>query len=261
MISKRYQLPPGIMGFSYLRNRDGSVVGIKNTELNYFIIFRPNGRPPRSGILLCQSLNSVLFKNDRVLDVGTGESALLAIHAIKLGAKGAIGIDIDPTAIKWAYKNTSANGLSKKISLRRIALRNYKPDSLFNVIVANPPQMPSKESKFFHDDGGKDGRRYIYQIINFAARFLKPKGLLVFTAFDFLGINISYNNRETIFDFLKQKGFSYKIVKRFQKVIKENSYTNLCLPWIRKQYPSYVFRKNHSGDKTHLIYVIAAKKV
>lgn len=50
------------------------------------------------------------------LDIGTG-SGVLAIAAVKLGMKQAIGIDIDPIAGKEALENVRVNGLMDQIEI------------------------------------------------------------------------------------------------------------------------------------------------
>ena len=49
---------------------------------------------------------------DRVLDLGCG-SGILSIAAVLLGAKTALGVDIDPKAPDVAYKNAAMNGIGK----------------------------------------------------------------------------------------------------------------------------------------------------
>lgn len=49
-------------------------------------------------------------KDESIIDIGTG-SGILALAALALGAKSAIGIDIDPAAIKHAKENAKINGL------------------------------------------------------------------------------------------------------------------------------------------------------
>ena len=47
------------------------------------------------------------------LDVGCG-SGILALAALRLGASTAVGVDIDPKAIRTSRKNALANGLSER---------------------------------------------------------------------------------------------------------------------------------------------------
>ena len=50
-----------------------------------------------------------------VIDFGCG-SGILAIAALKLGAKNAIGIDIDPQAILASRNNAEQNGVADRLS-------------------------------------------------------------------------------------------------------------------------------------------------
>lgn len=48
----------------------------------------------------------------RVLDLGCG-SGILSISALLLGAKCAVGVDIDPKAVNVAYENAAMNGIGR----------------------------------------------------------------------------------------------------------------------------------------------------
>lgn len=54
-------------------------------------------------------LEKTVKKGDRVLDIGTG-SGILAIAALKLGAKSAVAVDIDLMAVKISKENAALNG-------------------------------------------------------------------------------------------------------------------------------------------------------
>ena len=69
----------------------------------------------------------------RVLDVGTG-TGLLALAALRLGARGAVGVDTDPVAVATARGNAAANGLS--LDVREGSL-DAIDDGPFDVVVAN----------------------------------------------------------------------------------------------------------------------------
>jgi ribosomal protein L11 methyltransferase len=51
-----------------------------------------------------------------VIDVGCG-SGILSIAAIKLGAKKALAVDIDPLSVKATRENTAANGVLKNMEI------------------------------------------------------------------------------------------------------------------------------------------------
>ncbi|MBN2001048.1 50S ribosomal protein L11 methyltransferase [candidate division KSB1 bacterium] len=81
-----------------------------------------------------QLLEKHIKKNATVLDIGTG-TGILAIAAIKLGARKVVAFDNDPIAVSTACKNASKNG-----TLGRTLL--YTGDSPvlksnFSLIVAN----------------------------------------------------------------------------------------------------------------------------
>jgi ribosomal protein L11 methyltransferase len=55
-------------------------------------------------------------KGFRAIDVGCG-SGILSIAAIKLGAQGALGVDIDPESIRNARENAETNGIGDELIL------------------------------------------------------------------------------------------------------------------------------------------------
>jgi ribosomal protein L11 methyltransferase len=70
----------------------------------------------------------------RVLDVGCG-SGILAIAALKLGARTAVGLDTDPIAIEATDANAGRNGLARRLRPRHGSLPSGEP--AFDVVLAN----------------------------------------------------------------------------------------------------------------------------
>lgn len=60
--------------------------------------------------LCMRQLKKYVTENTRILDVGTG-SGILSIVALKLGAKHAVGTDLDPCAVPAVKENLEANGI------------------------------------------------------------------------------------------------------------------------------------------------------
>lgn len=60
-------------------------------------------------------LEEIIRPSMKVLDIGCG-SGILSIAAVKLGASQAIGVDIDPLAVKTAGQNAQINQIGDQIS-------------------------------------------------------------------------------------------------------------------------------------------------
>lgn len=99
------------------------------------------GTHPTTALCL-KWLDSLDLKDKLVIDYGCG-SGILAIAALKLGAKRVIGIDIDPQAIQASRDNAERNNVSHDIELY---LTEDIPDNLqADVLVANILAGPLKE--------------------------------------------------------------------------------------------------------------------
>ena len=72
---------------------------------------------------------------DLVVDLGTG-SGILALAARRLGAKRAIGIDIDPTAISTASRNAQLNRIDN-VQFRATDVRGWRFPQKIDIVTAN----------------------------------------------------------------------------------------------------------------------------
>ena len=79
-------------------------------------------------------LDSLDLKDKEILDYGCG-SGILAIAGLKLGAKKALGVDIDEQAIEASQENASRNDVFEKLELH-LGSKDVKEHS-FEVTVAN----------------------------------------------------------------------------------------------------------------------------
>jgi ribosomal protein L11 methyltransferase len=99
------------------------------------------GTHPTTAMCL-QWLDSLDLTDKTVIDFGCG-SGILAIAALKLGAKHVVGIDIDPQAIQASRDNAERNGVSDRLSLY---LPKDQPENLSaDVVVANILAGPLRE--------------------------------------------------------------------------------------------------------------------
>lgn len=85
--------------------------------------------------LCMQLLENYITDETRMLDVGCG-SGILAITALLLGAKSAVGVDIDELAVKVAQENAERNQVSDKLQLICGDL-TAKVEGKYDVICAN----------------------------------------------------------------------------------------------------------------------------
>lgn len=111
-----------------------------NVMLDPGLAFGTGTHPTTS--LCLQWLDSLDLQDKMVIDYGCG-SGILAIAALKLGAKAAIGVDIDPQALQASRDNAARNHVSEKLSLY---LAKDLPNNLVaDVVVANILAGPLKE--------------------------------------------------------------------------------------------------------------------
>ncbi|VGM95971.1 Ribosomal protein L11 methyltransferase [uncultured Avibacterium sp.] len=99
------------------------------------------GTHPTTALCL-EWLDSLDLNGKTVIDFGCG-SGILAIAALKLGAKSAVGIDIDPQAILASRNNAEQNGVSDRLQL--FLAKDAPQDLQADVVVANILAGPLKE--------------------------------------------------------------------------------------------------------------------
>ena len=103
-----------------------------NVMLDPGLAFGTGTHPTTS--LCLEWLEGLDLEGKTVIDFGCG-SGILAIAAIKLGAKKVIGIDIDPQAIIASKANAERNGVKDQLELY---LPQDQPENLIaDVVVAN----------------------------------------------------------------------------------------------------------------------------
>lgn len=99
------------------------------------------GTHPTTALCL-QWLDGIDLQDKTIIDYGCG-SGILAIAALKLGAKQAIGIDIDPQALQASRDNAERNNVNDKLAL--YLAKDIPDDLLADVVVANILAGPLKE--------------------------------------------------------------------------------------------------------------------
>jgi len=127
----------------------------------------------------------------RVLDFGTGSGCLAICAALACPAAQVAAVDISREALELARQNAARHGLGDRI---RFCLSDgftgLDEGSAFDLIVANPPYIPTGEIAELapevrdHDprlalDGGPDGLRFYRLLAAEARQRLHPGGCLL----------------------------------------------------------------------------------
>ncbi|NHR03888.1 50S ribosomal protein L11 methyltransferase [Chromobacterium haemolyticum] len=100
-----------------------------NLQLDPGLAFGTGSHPTTR--LCLQWLDAHLQGGESVLDYGCG-SGILAIAALKLGAVSALGVDIDPQAVRASQDNAEQNQV--KADFR---LPDQNPEAVYDVVLAN----------------------------------------------------------------------------------------------------------------------------
>lgn len=95
--------------------------------------------------LLWNSYNLGDIVNKNIVDLGCG-TGIFAISAMLLGAKNAIGVDVDPDSIAIARKISNDFNILD-IEFRTCNISNFSYDLNVDVVIQNPPFGSQERSK------------------------------------------------------------------------------------------------------------------
>jgi len=129
-----------------------------------------------------------------VLDVCTGSGAL-AVCAARRGARDVTAVDLSRRAVLTARLNARLNGV--RIRALRSDLFAQLGDARFDVIVSNPPYVPSPTDVLPTSgperawDAGRDGRLVLDRLLEEAPAHLRPGGVLLVVHSEVCGFDAS----------------------------------------------------------------------
>ena len=129
------------------------------------------------------------IKKCEVLDIGTGSGAI-AISIAKNSLAKVTALDISKQALEIAEQNAKENQVKLEFVHSDI-FKGLKKNRKFDIIVSNPPYIPSDEIEKLDEevkkydpklalDGGKDGLDFYRRIIVDSNKHLKREGLIFF---------------------------------------------------------------------------------
>lgn len=139
--------------------------------------------------MLADVLRRELRPGSRALDLCTGSGAL-AIAAARAGAE-ATAIDLSRRAVLAARLNARLNGV--RVRVLRGSLLEPVAGERFDVIVTNPPYVPSEDPDLPARglrrawDAGADGRVLLDRILDEAPRHLTPGGSILIVQSTIIG--------------------------------------------------------------------------
>lgn len=117
--------------------------------------------------LCMRQLKKVVTPQTQLLDVGTG-SGILSIVALKLGARHAVGTDLDPCAVDAVKENLSANGV---------------PESSMDMVLGNLIDDPKTQTLVGYDKYDVVTANILADVVIALAPHIvpamKPEGILI----------------------------------------------------------------------------------
>jgi release factor glutamine methyltransferase len=144
-----------------------------------------------------------------VLDICTGSGAL-AISAALAAATSVTAVDVSRRALATVRVNAWLNRVS--VRTRRGELLDAVEGETFDLIVANPPYLPStaalpRRGTARHTEAGPDGRVLLDRLIAQAPRHLTPGGALLVT-------HSSVNDEQRTLDRMRDAGLEPTVLER-----------------------------------------------
>ena len=123
------------------------------------------------------------------LDVGTGTGCIAIALAAKCSNAKILASDISPDALALAKENAARNKVQIEF-LHGDGFAALPPDARFNLIISNPPYIPTAEIETLQPevrdfdprqalDGGADGLDFYRRFALEAKTFLKPGGKIM----------------------------------------------------------------------------------
>ena len=134
--------------------------------------------------------NKQLYQPERILDLCTGSACIAVALASRFRDALVDAADIDNSALEVAAVNVEHHGMEHQLNLIESDLFEKIPaENQYELIVTNPPYvdaaaMAELPPEFIHEPehalaAGQDGLDLVHKILNEAADYLSPEGLLV----------------------------------------------------------------------------------
>ena len=186
------------------------IIGKKEFWSQDFVVNQTTLVPrPETELLIYKVVDFFKNKKINILDIGTGSGCILLSILKELVHSRGVGIDISTRAIKTAQINSENLNLFHRSKFKVFDISKFNVGK-YDLIVSNPPYIPSKDIKNLSKDiinyeplvalnGGLDGLDLIRKVIYKSASLLKKNGLFA--------IEIGFNQYLKVSSLLKKCGF------------------------------------------------------
>ncbi|MFA4929148.1 MAG: HemK2/MTQ2 family protein methyltransferase [Patulibacter sp.] len=167
-------------------------------------------RPDHDSLLLAETVASEDVAGARVMDLCTG-SGVVAVAAARAGAEEVVAIDVSRRAVLSARLNLWA--AAPRTIVRRGDLFDADPGGMYDLIVSNPPYVPSEDEALPTRgaarawDGGTDGRAIVDRICREAPKRLRPGGRM-------LMVHSELTDHHQTIEMLEREGLEASVVAR-----------------------------------------------
>lgn len=154
-----------------------------------FIVSRDVLVPRHDTEVLVQEAAKRCIPSAKILDVGVGSGCVAVALAKAIPGAEIYGVDISSKAVAVAARNAASNDTEVKFFVGSL----FEPveGMVFDLIVSNPPYIPSEEIQVLQPevrdyeprgalDGGNDGLDFYRKIIPAAEGHLRSSGWLLF---------------------------------------------------------------------------------
>ena len=176
---------------------------------DFFVNYETLIPRPETELLIYKIVKFFKNKKINILDIGTGSGCILLSILKELNFSRGIGIDISPKAVLTAEANSKNLKLFYRSKFKVVDLDKFNIGK-YDLIVSNPPYIPSSEIKNLSKDiinyeplaaldGGIDGLDLIKKVIYKSNHLLKKKGLLA--------LEIGYNQYRRVSSILRYNGY------------------------------------------------------
>jgi len=173
---------------------------------------------PETEILVEEAVRlAASIESPRIVDVGAGSGAVAITLALELPQARVVATELSPAAIAVGRANAARLAVADRVEFRRGDLLAPYAGQRFDLVVSNPPYVPSADIESLepevrdHEprlalDGGIDGHDLHRRLASAVTEALEPQGAAV--------VEIGYGQQPTVAEIFGRAGFVVCAVRR-----------------------------------------------